>query len=129
MPYNGGMTKWRDCMPSAELAAGQVVELSWEGEDLLLYRTTAGECHTLAAYCPHMGNYIPNGVAAGESISVLLRDAEIHCPFHGWCFDALGRCTHIPPGQRVPEAVRKGRAVARTWPVREKRGQIQLALA
>ncbi len=115
-------------MPSAELAVGQVLEISWNGEDLLLFRNTEGECHALNAYCPHMGNYMPNGLASGQSISALLRDSEIHCPFHGWCFDGLGRCTHIPAGQRVPTAVRKGQSVARSWPVRENGDQIQLAL-
>ena len=128
MPYNGGMTKWRDCMPSAQLATGQVLELSWEGEDLLLFRTDAGECGALIAYCPHMGNYMPSGLAAGESISTLLWDSEIHCPFHGWRFDGRGHCTYIPQGQRVPMAVRQSRPVARSWWVREAGGQIQLAL-
>jgi len=132
MPYNSPMDKWRDkwldLMPSAELATGQVLEISWQGEDLLLYRNAQGQCLALSAYCPHMGNYMPNGLAAGKSISALLHDCEIRCPFHGWHFDGAGRCTHIPPGQRVPTAVRKGQALARAWPVREHLGQIQLAL-
>ncbi|MCZ6828997.1 MAG: Rieske 2Fe-2S domain-containing protein [Gammaproteobacteria bacterium] len=121
------MSKWQDLMPSAELVVGQVMAISWQGEDLLLYRTAQGECRALNAYCPHMGNYMPSGLAPGQSISALLRDSEIHCPFHGWSFDGLGRCTHIPAGQRVPPAVRKGQPVARCWPLRESGGQIQIA--
>lgn len=127
MPYNDHMATWRDCMPGVELACGQVREIEWNGEDLLLYRTAVGECRAVTAYCPHMGNYMPNGLASGQSISALLRESEIHCPYHGWQFDGQGRCTHIPPGQRVPAAVRQGRPVAKTWPVREELGKIQLA--
>jgi len=129
MPYNEGMCEWENILPGAALECGQVVEISWKGEDLLLYRTAAGDCHVLNAYCPHMGNYMPNGLAAGQAVSALLRDAEIHCPFHGWHFDGQGRCTHIPAGQRVPPAVRAGHVIIPCWPVRESDGQIQIAPA
>jgi phenylpropionate dioxygenase-like ring-hydroxylating dioxygenase large terminal subunit len=121
------MTTWQDLMPSAALAPGEVVEIRWQGEDLLLYRTTAGECQAIGAYCPHMGNYIPNGIAPGKPLSALLQQDELRCPFHGWRFNGDGQCTHIPQGQRVPEAVRQGRAVVRSWRIREREQQIQIA--
>jgi len=121
------MTTWQDLTPSAALAPGEVVEINWQGEDLLLYRTAAGECQAIGAYCPHMGNYIPNGLVPGKSLSVLLEEGELRCPFHGWRFNGDGQCTHIPQGQRVPEAVRQGRAVARSWLVRERGQHIQIA--
>jgi 3-ketosteroid 9alpha-monooxygenase subunit A len=126
MPYTSAMSDWQNVLPSAGLAAGQVLEIDWNGEDLLLYRTAKGECRALKAYCPHMGNYMPNGLAPGQPVSALLRDSEIHCPYHGWRFDGQGRCTHIPAGQKIPAAVGRGAPVARSWPVREKGGQIQI---
>ena len=114
-------------MPSAALAPGEVVEVTWQGGDLLLYRTAAGECQAINAYCPHMGNYIPNGLAPGKSLSALLQHDGLRCPYHGWRFNGDGQCTYIPQGQRVPEAVRRGRAVARSWLVRERGQQIQIA--
>ena len=71
-------------MSSAALAPGEVVELNWQGEDLLLYRTPAGECQAIGAYCPHMGNYIPSGLAPGKSLSALLQHDELRCPYHCW---------------------------------------------
>jgi len=127
MPYNGLMIEWENILPGAALDCGQVAEIGWRGEDLLVFRTAAGDCYALNAYCPHMGNYMPNGLAADQAVSALLRDDDIHCPYHGWNFDGQGRCTHIPPGQRVPPAVRAGQRVIRSWPVRERDGQIQIA--
>ena len=121
------MSKWQDLIPATDLAAGEVMEMEWQGEDILLFRTAAGECRAITAYCPHMGNYIPNGLAPREPISELLQEDELRCPFHEWRFDGEGRCTHIPQGQPVPAIVKQGKPVARYWLVREAEGQIQLA--
>lgn len=118
---------WHRQLPSTALACGQVLEVNCRGDDILLYRTAAGQCRAVTAYCPHMNNYIPNGLAPGEPIEALLVDDELRCPFHGWRFNGKGQCTHIPPGQRAPIAVRSGRAIARTWCVREREGYIEIA--
>lgn len=115
-------------MPSALLGSGEVVETEWQGEDLLLYRTAAGDCRAITAYCPHMGNYIPNGLPAGRPLTELLQQDELRCPYHGWRFNEKGQCTHIPQGQAVPVAVRKGRAVARCWRIREEGQKIQIEM-
>ncbi|MCB1680032.1 MAG: Rieske 2Fe-2S domain-containing protein [Halioglobus sp.] len=120
-------THWQRQLPSAALARGQVLATSCGGHDILLYRSAAGQCRAISAYCPHMNNYIPNGLAPGEPLAALLVEDELHCPFHGWRFNGAGQCTHIPSGQRVPAAVRSGRAIARTWRVREREGYIELA--
>ena len=121
------MTDWQDLIPGSALAPGVVVATSWRGDDLLVYRTAAGLCHAITAYCPHMGNYMPNGLAPGEPLAALLVLEELRCPFHGWRFNGDGQCTHIPQGQRVPTAVMKGRAVARSWRLREHNLQVQIA--
>lgn len=121
------MTNWQNLRCGVVLAPGEVIEVSWQGDDLLLYRTTAGEYRAITAYCPHMGNYIPNGLAPGQPLTALLERDELRCPFHGWRFNDEGQCTHIPQGQPVPAAVKQGRAVVRHWRVREENGQIQIA--
>ena len=121
------MSEWQDLMPSAQLEPSAVVEVSWQGSDLLLYRTQAGKCAAISAYCPHQGNYIPNGLAPGQALTTLLVQDELRCPFHGWRFNGAGQCTHIPQGQRIPEPVKRGRPVIRHWRVREKNQQIQIA--
>lgn len=121
------MSHWRDILPAVKLARGDVVEVSLDDHDLLVYRTDQGELAALTAYCPHMGNYIPNGLAPGKPMASLLAVDELRCPYHGWRFNADGQCTHVPQGQRVPAAVQSGARVARSWKIREFGGQIQLA--
>jgi len=121
------MSKWKDLMLASALDVGEVLEVNWQGEDLLLYRSQEGECHAITAYCPHMGNYIPNGLAPGQSLGTLLEQGELRCPYHGWRFNGEGQCTHIPQGQRVPVVVKQGKPVACSWSVRERGKQIQIA--
>ena len=121
------MTSWETLLSSAALAPGEVREISWQEDDLLLYRSADGRCHAITAYCPHMGNYIPNGLAPGKSLATLLENDELRCPFHGWRFNGDGQCTRIPQGQRVPPLVRQGKPIARSWRVREHKQQIQIA--
>ena len=121
------MSYWQNLMPSAALAPGDVVAMEWQGEDLLIYRTAAGECRAISAYCPHMGNYIPNGLAPGQALSELLQQDHVRCPFHGWCFNGEGQCVDIPQGQRVPAAVKQGRAVIRYWCLRDHDQTVQIS--
>lgn len=111
-------------IPSARLAPGEVLELTIGAEAALAFRTPDGRCLVTAAHCPHMGNYMPNGLAPGEPLSHLLLHDQLLCPYHGWRFDGDGRCTGIPPGQRVPQKVQRGEPVLRHWQVREADGWI-----
>ncbi|MFK8049689.1 MAG: Rieske 2Fe-2S domain-containing protein [Halioglobus sp.] len=120
------MAQWQSVLPSCELKPGQVKELSWQDNDILLLRTLAGQCLAISAYCPHQGNYIPNGLPPGAPLDKLLIKEELNCPYHGWRFNGAGQCTHIPQGQRVPGIIKQGKAVMRSWQVREQNNQIQL---
>jgi 3-ketosteroid 9alpha-monooxygenase subunit A len=120
------MDEWRNLMPSAELEPGAVLELQWQENDLLLFRTRAGKCQAISAYCPHQGNYMPNGLIPGEARSKLLVEDELRCPFHGWRFNGAGQCTHIPQGQRVPAIIRAGKKVIRSWKIRDTGLNIQI---
>ncbi|MEH6581878.1 MAG: Rieske (2Fe-2S) protein [Halioglobus sp.] len=120
------MTEWHDLIPVSDLAPGELLESHWRGSDLLLYRSSSGECRAITGYCPHMGNYMPNGLPPNQPLSTLIENDELRCPYHGWRFNDQGQCSHIPPSQSVPSAVRKGRQIARVWPLREQMGMIQI---
>jgi phenylpropionate dioxygenase-like ring-hydroxylating dioxygenase large terminal subunit len=102
-----------------------VIEISWLEQDLLLYRQLQGLCRIVTAYCPHLNNYIPNGLPPGVGLEALLRDGDLLCPFHGWRFNSEGLCI-IPSGQRIPARVKAGKSILRRWAVRELDGYIQI---
>lgn len=63
------------------------------GRRVVLYRTEAGEAVALADRCPHRGFQLSKGRLAGDAIE---------CGYHGFTFDAEGRCVAIPSQDRVP---------------------------
>jgi phenylpropionate dioxygenase-like ring-hydroxylating dioxygenase large terminal subunit len=81
------------------------------GEDLVLFRDGAGRCGLLERACPHRRADLSYG---------RLEDGGLRCAFHGWLFDATGRCLETPAepeGSRLCESVR-----TRSYPVVERNG-------
>jgi phenylpropionate dioxygenase-like ring-hydroxylating dioxygenase large terminal subunit len=80
------------------------------GESLVLYR--AGRAHRLIQrHCPHRGADLAYG---------RLEPDGLRCSFHGWKFDAEGRCVETPAepeGSRMCEQIRP-----LSYPVVEKSG-------
>ena len=120
------MAGWIAVAESSALAPDGVLEVTCGDEDMLLFRDADGNCHAVTAYCPHLKNYMPNGLPPGTGLERLLHQGELQCPYHGWRFNADGQCVHIPEGQRIPPAVRSGRPILRRWAVREAEGHIEI---
>ncbi|MFZ9553900.1 MAG: Rieske 2Fe-2S domain-containing protein [Limnohabitans sp.] len=57
------------------------------GQDLVLFKNANGEYGLLDRDCPHRGADLSFGRHEGDGL---------RCPFHGWKFDAQGRCTDTP---------------------------------
>ena len=69
------------------------------GEKLVFWRNEAGNIHCAVDRCPHRG--------VALSIGKLEHD-HLQCPFHGFEYDASGRCVHIPAngrGGRIPKSL------------------------
>jgi phenylpropionate dioxygenase-like ring-hydroxylating dioxygenase large terminal subunit len=69
------------------------------GEKIVFWRDPLGMVHAAVDRCPHRG--------AALSAGKVLED-HLQCPFHGFEFDASGKCTRIPANGRngvVPEAM------------------------
>jgi phenylpropionate dioxygenase-like ring-hydroxylating dioxygenase large terminal subunit len=80
------------------------------GEDLVLYKSRAGYA-LMQRHCPHRGADLAYG---------RLEPDGLRCSFHGWKFDAAGKCVETPAepeGSRMCEQIR---TVA--YPVVEKSG-------
>jgi len=96
---------------SDELKPGDIRPLRYFDQEIVLFRTEAGEAKILNGYCPHMGAHL------GYSSKVV--GETIQCGFHAWRFNGEGRCVDVPYAKKIPP---KGHTVA--WPVQERSGMI-----
>ncbi len=90
---------WHPVAYAHEVAADRPHGVTLLGEPLVLWRDAGGHMRVLRDACIHRGTALSIGrVEAGELV----------CAYHGWRYDASGRCTHIPqlaePGRVPPKA-------------------------
>jgi 5,5'-dehydrodivanillate O-demethylase len=78
---------WQPIYESTRLAAGQAVQVQVLGEWFTLYRGEAGQPHLVAHRCPHRDTVLATGHVEGDSI---------RCFYHGWRYEADGRCVEQP---------------------------------
>jgi phenylpropionate dioxygenase-like ring-hydroxylating dioxygenase large terminal subunit len=57
------------------------------GFDFVLFRDESGSVRCLSDVCCHRGAALSDGEVVGGCVA---------CPYHGWQFDAQGRCVKIP---------------------------------
>lgn len=110
-PYTVFPTGWYQVGYSVELKPGDVRPARYFDQDLVLFRTEAGEVSMLDAHCPHLGAHLGyGGTVKGECIE---------CPFHGWLWTAGGQLSEIP---YAPQERR--RVSLKRWHTREINGLI-----
>jgi len=102
---------WYCLLPSNELPANEVITVTFAGRDVVVFRTRDGSPAVLDATCPHLGAHLGRG---GR-----IEGDTIRCPFHGFCFDATGRCVSTPYGRKAPP-----KAVLDVHPAREVDGLV-----
>ena len=88
---------WHPCALSRDLPNPDCtpVRVKILGEDLVAFRDAEGRVGLIGERCPHRGASLYYG---------LNRDG-LMCIYHGWKFDADGRCVDMPsdvPGSRYP---------------------------
>ncbi|MCB9592580.1 MAG: Rieske 2Fe-2S domain-containing protein [Sandaracinaceae bacterium] len=112
-PFTSYPTGWFAVALSEELTSEAPLTLEYFGRQLVAYRGESGAAYVTDAYCPHLGAHLGHGgTVEGESI---------RCPFHGWRFDAQGRCDDIPYSDRIPPKAKLG-----SFPVREQNGIVHV---
>jgi phenylpropionate dioxygenase-like ring-hydroxylating dioxygenase large terminal subunit len=96
---------------SDDIAIGDIVNVTYFGRPLIVWRGEDGVAHVFDAHCPHLGAHLGfGGRVDGDGI---------RCPFHAWRFAGDGRCTEIPYASRIPS-----RAVIQSYPACETNGFI-----
>lgn len=79
---------WQPVALSEELPQGGApIPVKVMGEELVLYRDVKGNVGLLGSHCPHRGADLSYG---------RLEDGGLRCIYHGWLFDAGGRCLDQP---------------------------------
>jgi phenylpropionate dioxygenase-like ring-hydroxylating dioxygenase large terminal subunit len=110
---------WYLVLPSAQLKKGRMRPKTVMGEPLVLGRTVDGMPFALRDICPHRAMPLRHGHFDGSQIT---------CCYHGWKFDAGGRCTQIPsllPEQDFDIA----RVRVKNYPCRDVQGNVWVYFA
>jgi len=101
---------WYPLAWSRELKAGRTLATRFAGEPIVLVRPKQGDVFALANRCAHRQVPLSEGVVEG---------CAVRCGYHGWKYDASGRCTDVPylGKGKLPNGVR-------SYPCREANGLI-----
>ena len=67
-----------------------LIQRTWMGEEVVVWCDGKGRICVAEATCPHLGSEL--GPAAGGRV----RNGHLICPFHGFEYDAAGRCAATP---------------------------------
>lgn len=79
--------EWLAACTAAVLPVGDMHPCVLLGERVVVTRAHDGSVHAYADQCPHRGAQLSLGQ---------FRDDRIECPYHGWQFNADGRCVTQP---------------------------------
>jgi 5,5'-dehydrodivanillate O-demethylase oxygenase subunit len=102
---------WQPIRRSEDLLSGQARPLRIMGEEFTLYRGADDRAVVTAPGCPHRLTRLSLGTVESDGI---------RCLFHGWKFDADGRCLEAP-GQSPAVVTRTS---LKTYPTHEEHGLI-----
>lgn len=96
-----------------ELQNNAIVKRKIVGEEVVVFLADHGRVAVLQDRCCHRNVHLSLGH---------LKDGHIKCGYHGWEFDATGKCQHIPslpPSESIPLA-----ACVKSYPVQIKHNAV-----
>jgi phenylpropionate dioxygenase-like ring-hydroxylating dioxygenase large terminal subunit len=104
---------WTPALLSSELPEPDCapVRVKLLGEELIAFRDSAGRVGLLGDHCPHRGA----SLFFGRN-----EEAGLRCVYHGWKFDATGRCVDMP--NEPAESSFKDKVRAQAYPCQERAG-------
>lgn len=112
-PLSMKPTGWFQVAWSDEVPVGAVHAVKYFGQDMVAWRSEAGNVTVMNAYCEHLGAHLGFG---GKVVGDV-----IQCPFHGWQWNHEGRNVCIPYESRP----NRGRRIG-TYPVCERNASIYI---
>src|SRR5436853_6861372 len=103
---------WLPFLYSSEVEAdGPPLRVRLLGEDLVVFRDSAGKLGLLGTHCPHRGASLFFGRNEEEGL---------RCVYHGWKFDTTGQCVDMP--SEPAESNFKTKIKATAYPCVERNG-------
>jgi phenylpropionate dioxygenase-like ring-hydroxylating dioxygenase large terminal subunit len=106
---------WLDVASSADVPVSGVFSLVVDGEEIVLWRTAAGELAACDARCPHQWAHLGSAGAVDG--------AELVCLSHFWRFATDGAASKLAMNGR-----RDDKGATRAHAVREVDGRIELLM-
>ena len=109
---------WQPVCAAAELAGSKfrTRQMTILGENLVVFRDRSGKLGMIAASCPHRRANLAYGIVEEDGI---------RCAYHGWKFDASGRCLEQPYEDTThPEDKFRDKCSTPAYPVQELAGLI-----
>lgn len=105
---------WQVVGIALEFEKDPVQKIRILGEDLTLYRSEGGEYGLITDVCPHRCMSMEYGIPDQRGL---------RCAYHGWLFDAAGKCLEQPYEDRTrPEARYRDHITVTAYPVQELGG-------
>ena len=105
---------WQPIAAVAELDERPTKAVRLMGEDLVLFRDTAGRYGLLDRHCPHRRADLSYGLVEARGL---------RCLYHGWLLDGAGRCLEQPFEEVAhPDARFRDRIRTAAYPVEAKAG-------
>jgi len=108
-------THWHPVVQSDEVTH-QPLAVTLLEQSLVVWRDVTGQVLAWADRCPHRGARLSLGRVC---------EGRLECPYHGWQFDAIGHCVHVPA---LPTFVPPPTHRARTHEAREHGGLVWVRL-
>jgi 5,5'-dehydrodivanillate O-demethylase len=102
---------WQPLGAAVEMQDRWTLRVRLLGEDLVLFRNRQGELGLIAEQCPHRRASFLHGIPTEQGI---------RCPYHGWEFNAQGKCLHQPFEADNPAF--RDRVTTDAYPVQELGG-------
>ncbi|RWS20289.1 Rieske domain-containing protein-like protein, partial [Leptotrombidium deliense] len=75
---------WLPLVESLSVVKSKIINVTFCGSEVIVFRTDKGVVHVLDAYCPHLGA----NLSSGGSLTKHCDQVCVRCPFHGWQFRA-----------------------------------------
>lgn len=112
---NPDLTSWWPVATQTELHPARPLARQIAGWPIAVFLDASGQATALPDRCPHRHAPLSQG---------RVQDGELVCPYHGWQFNAQGRCTRVPG----LECVLAGKPLLTSLPVRVAHGMVWVCL-